>query len=162
MTMMANYNVRPDSSTVNAVVQANLLCNNMAGAISGVQSIWNQYQVLPGVHNARKILMHGLSKRERGRSEFECRRWINLVRQILESRDWIEFGSEVNEKQHAYWCNAGSLSPGKISDIFSDAGFELAEEELWGEEFGMGDGKIRMNGKVGRGWLRGTDSVGTG
>ncbi|GMI46745.1 hypothetical protein TrCOL_g1691 [Triparma columacea] len=160
LTMMTNHNVMPDSSTANAFVQANLLCNNMSGAISGVQSIWNQHQVLPSVHTARKILMHGLSKRERGGSEFECRRWVYLVKQILESKDWIDFGLEVNERQHDYWCNARSLRAARVSDMFRDAGFELEPNELWGELFGATDkypeaGKV----KVKRRWLRRSGDV---
>ena len=156
--MMANHNVKPDSSTANAVSQANLLSNNMSGAISGIQSIWNQHQVLPSVHTARKVLMHGLSKRERGESEFECRRWVYLVKQILESRDWIDFALEVNKKQHDYWCEAGSLGAAKISDMFSDAGFELESKDLWGEEFGRTE-KYPKGSKVKRQWLRRSGGV---
>ena len=136
LTMMSNHNVQPDSSTSNAFVQANLLCNNMSGAISGIQSIWNQYQVLPSVHTMRKILVHGLSKRERDVSEFECRRWVCLVKQILESRDWIEFSFKAKKKQHEYWCEASSLRASVVGAMFLDAGFRIDDEDLWGEEFG--------------------------
>ena len=104
--------------------------------------------------------MHGLSKRERGGSEFECRRWVYLVKQILESKDWIDFGLEVNERQHDYWCNARSLRAARVSDMFRDAGFELEPNELWGELFGATDrypeaGKV----KVKRRWLRRSGDV---
>ena len=109
------------------MLKACIINGDYSTGISIVQSIWNQDQALCDVIYMLELQDCVLKNGD----EYESRRWVSVVKQIIESQTWMAASHTHENRVYQGWLRNAELEPRAVKRKFRQRGVRLDDFELW-------------------------------
>ena len=109
------------------MLKACIINGDYSTGISIVQSIWNQDQALCDVIYMLELQDCVLKNGD----EYESRRWVSVVKQIIESQTWMDASHTHENRVYQGWLRNAELEPLAVKRKFRQRGVRLDDFELW-------------------------------